>query len=95
LLKVLIQTLNEDPNVNVRMAALDGLRKFYQEPLVRKALIGSLAIQKDPVIQIYLIQILVEMKDKAAVQPLKQIIENEELIPAVKDEANMGILVLS
>jgi hypothetical protein len=95
ILKALIQSLDNDPNPNVRMAALEALRRFYTEPLVRQALIGSLAKQTDPVIQITLIQVLVEMKEKGAVKPLQKIIENEELIPAVKDEAQMGILVLS
>lgn len=95
ILKALIRSLNEDPNVNVRMASLEALRKFYREPLVRKSLIESLEKQTDPVIQIALIQILVEMKEKGAVKPLQEILKGEELIPAVKDEAEMGILVLS
>lgn len=95
ILNALIKSLNEDPNVNVRMASLEGLRKFYNEPLVRKALIASLEKQTDPVIQIALIQVLVEMKEKGAVKSLQEILKGEELIPAVKDEAEMGILVLS
>ena len=39
--------------------------------------------------------LLVEMKEKGAVRPLQKIIEGDDLIPAVKDEAQMGILVLS
>jgi hypothetical protein len=95
LLKALIRTFNEDPNVNVRMAALEGLRRFYHEPIVRKSLIESLGKQTDPVLQISLIQVLVEMKEKGAVEPLQKIIDEEDLIPAVKDEAQMGVLVLS
>jgi hypothetical protein len=93
ILNVLIKTLNEDPNVNVRLAALEGLRRFYHDPSVRKALIESL--QTDPVVQIGLIHVLVEIKEKGAVKPLQKIIDEENLIPAVKDEAQMGVLVLS
>ena len=95
ILKALIRTMNEDPNMNVRLTALEGLRRSYNEPIVRKALIESLEQQDDPVVQIALIQILVEMKEKGAVRPLQKIIEGDDLIPAVKDEAQMGILVLS
>ena len=95
ILKALIRSLNEDPNVNVRMASLEGLRKFYHEPLVRKSLIESLEKQTDPVMQIALIQVLVEMKEKGAVKPMQEILKGDELIQAVKDEAEMGILVLS
>lgn len=95
ILEALVKTLNTDPNPNVRMAALEGLRKFYDDPEVRKALVASLARQDDAVVQITLIQILVEMKEKGAVKPLKEMIQREELIPAVKDEAQMGVLTLS
>jgi hypothetical protein len=95
LLKVLIETLNTDPNMNVRMAALDGLQKFHAYPEVRKALVESLSKQSDPVLQITLIKILVAMKEKSVLLPLKNILDNEETISTVKDEANMGILVLS
>jgi hypothetical protein len=95
ILTALIKTLDEDPNTNVRMAALEGLRRFYNEKPVRDALILSLTKQTDPVIQIALIQVLVEMKEKGAVKSLQNIIDNEELIPAVKDEAQMGVLILS
>jgi hypothetical protein len=95
ILRALIHTLDNDPNTNVRMAALEGLRRFYSETMVRSALISSLKKQTDPVIQIQLIQVLVELKEKGAVKPLQEILKGEELIPAVKDEAQMGILVLS
>jgi hypothetical protein len=95
ILRALIKTLDTDPNTNVRMAALEALRRFYSEPMVRKALITSLTKQTDPVVQISLIQVLVEMKEKRALKPLQKIIEDQELIPAVKDEAQLGIMVLS
>jgi HEAT repeat protein len=95
ILKALIQTLNTDPNMNVRLVALEGLTKFYEEPIVKKALVESLAKQTDPTIQIALIQVLVQMKEKSAIKPFEQIIENNESLPAVKDEAQMGILVLT
>jgi anti-sigma factor RsiW len=95
ILLALIHTLDNDPNTNVRMAALEGLRRFYSEAMVRSALISSLKKQIDPVIQIQLIQVLVELKEKAAVKPLQEILKGNELLPAVKDEAQMGILVLS
>ncbi len=34
--KALAKRMNEDPNTNVRLAALDALSKFHQEPQVRK-----------------------------------------------------------
>ncbi|HEY8937830.1 MAG TPA: HEAT repeat domain-containing protein, partial [Cyclobacteriaceae bacterium] len=62
IINALIKAMNTDPNTNVRLAALDALGKFHQQESVRKALIASLSIQKDPVVQISLIRLMVEMK---------------------------------
>lgn len=91
----LVKTLNNDPNTNVRMAALDALSKFHREPHVRKVLIDALSNQKDPLVQIALIQLMVKMKEKGVVNDLKRIVEDDETMEAVKDEAYSGILQLS
>jgi anti-sigma factor RsiW len=93
--KALIKRMNEDPNTNVRLAALDALNKFHDDPLVRKALIEGLSNQKDPVVQIALIQLMVKMKEKGIVTDLKRIVDDEETMKAVKDEAYTGLLELS
>jgi hypothetical protein len=87
--------MNEDPNTNVRLAALDALSKFYDEPIVRKALIEGLSIQKDPVVQIALIQLMVKIKEKGIVTDLQKIVDDEKTMEAVKDEAYTGLLELS
>jgi len=91
----LTKAMNEDPNTNVRLAALDALSKFHGEPHVRKILIESLSTQKDPVVQIALIQLLVTIKEKDVVKDLERIIEDDATIKAVKDEAYTGIMKLS
>ena len=91
----LIQAMNEDQNTNVRIAALEALGKFHNQPHVRKALIASLRTQKDPLVQIALIRLMVEMKEKGITKNLKRISTDEETLPAVKDEAQAGILRLS
>lgn len=91
----LVKAMNEDANSNVRLAALDALAKFQEEPAVRTALIQSLTTQKDPIVQIALIQLLVRMKEKGVVKDLERMVEDEQNIKAVKDEAYNGILKLS
>ncbi len=92
---VLIRTMDEDPNANVRLAAIEALAHFSAEPVVRKALIASLRKQTDPVVQIALIQLMVDMKEQEAIKSLRQMADDETLIESVKDEAQRGILVLS
>lgn len=95
IIKALIRTMNEDGNTNVRLAALEALAKFKNQPHVRKALIDALGSQKDPVVQISLIRLLVEMNEQGAKKQLEEITTEEDLLPAVKDEAHAGLLKLS
>ncbi len=92
---VLVKTMNEDTNTNVRLAALEALSKFNTEDNVRQALINSLATQKDPVVQIALIQLLVKLKEEGVVKQLEKITKDASTMKAVKDEAYTGILKLS
>ncbi len=95
IVSALEETMLTDPNTNVRLAALEALSKFIDEPKVRSALAAALSKQDDPVVQIELIQLLVYMREKGVVNDLEKIIEDETNIQAVKDEAHSGILKLS
>ena len=95
IVKVLVKTMNEDPNTNVRLAALEALSNFYQDASVRKELIKALPLQKDPVVQIELIQLMVKMKETGVVNELKNLVDDAKTMQAVKDEAYSGILKLS
>ncbi len=95
LVKALINAMNEDGNTNVRLAAVNALIKFYDEPHVREALIGALSTQTDPLVQLELIQLLVYKKEQEAVKPLENIIKDDQTLQAVKDEAYAGLFSLS
>lgn len=95
IVNVLVKTLNFDPNTNVRLAALEALGKFSSDKDVRKALIESLSTQKDPVIQIALIQQMVKMKEKTVLKQLERMTKDSKNMKAVKDEAYSGIFKLS
>jgi anti-sigma-K factor RskA len=91
----LVKAMNEDSNTNVRLAAVDALSKFYTDPKVRRELIDALGKQKDPIVQISLIQLLVKMKEKNVVEDLNKIVDDVQTIKPVKDEAYSAILKLS
>jgi hypothetical protein len=93
--RALAKTLRNDPNTNVRLAALDALSKFHEDPTVRKILIEALGRQKDPVVQIALIQLMVKMKERGIVNDLQHIVDDDQTMKAVKDEAYSGLLKLS
>ena len=89
--QLLINTLNFDPNVNVRLAACQALTHFAGEDEVKEALIQSLAIQTDPNIQISLIESLVAIKEKRAVDQFQQLARNQEVLDVVRLKATEGM----
>jgi hypothetical protein len=95
IVSALIKVMNEDTNINVRMAAIEALGRFSHEPIVRSALIESLPTQTDPVVQIGLIQVLVQIKEKEVVKSLEKIVEDDKIIQSVKDEAHAGMMKLN
>ena len=95
ILETLLDTLNLDPNVNVRLAAVDALYLFYNYPQVKEGLIDSLAQQTSPIVQLSLIDLLVEIQERRAVQALEKLIQNKKLHSRVKQRAEMGLAQLS
>ena len=95
LVSTLINTLNSDESPNVRYAALQALEKYVDYTDVRSELVKSLESQQDPLIQISLITILVEAEERSAIAPLKDIINNEDVSPEVKQQADVAIQVLT
>lgn len=90
----LINALNFDPNVNVRLAAGEALFRYRQLPGVREAYVQSLSIQTDPNVQALLIDILVALKEKQAVEPFKKLVQQQNLQPTVKLKAQQAIGIL-
>jgi len=92
--KALIATINEDKNVNVRLAALYAVAKFSDDPVVSDALVASLAKQTEPLMQIALINILTEKKESKAKQPIRNILQDKNTLAPVKDIAQKGLKLL-
>jgi len=93
-IEVLVKTLNEDKNVNVRMAAAYALSKFADQRTVSDSLVKSLSKQTDPILQVTLINILVEKKEKSAIKPIQQIITDKGTLKEVKAVAEKGVKLL-
>jgi hypothetical protein len=90
----LINTLNNDKNVNVRMAAAYALSKFADQRSVSDSLVKSLSHQSDPILQVTLINILAERKEKSALRPIQEIIANKSTLKEVKAVAENSLRVL-
>lgn len=93
-IEALTHTLNEDNNVNVRLAAAYSLDKFSTSQRVRDSLVSSLPRQTEPVMQIVLINILAEHKEPKAIEPIRKILSDEKSLKQVKEIAAKGLRVL-
>jgi len=90
-LAALFETLDNDPNPNVRLAAVDALYLFRNKPGVKESLVKSLAVQTYPLVQVALIDFLVEVREARAAEALKLLIEKKELTPEVMERAKQGL----
>jgi hypothetical protein len=91
----LVRALNEDPSVNVRLAAVDALYLFAGQPGVKEGLVASLAGQRSPIVQVALIDLLVSVREKRALESLKLLAADKKLEPGVRKKAESGIKELS
>ncbi|HTF17951.1 MAG TPA: HEAT repeat domain-containing protein [Chryseolinea sp.] len=91
----LLQTLNNDENLNVRLAALDALRPYSQQSEVREALIRSISKQDSPLVQVALAELMAALQAKSSVKELQKIMRDKTMPSEVKKKIQESIEVLS
>src|SRR5258708_814196 len=79
-LSALLTTVNHDPNTNVRLAAVDALRNFTDNPVGRK-----------PLVQIAIVDQIVELHEKSAAPAVQFLLATENLNPEVKQRAQWAL----
>jgi hypothetical protein len=87
----LIFLLNSDPNVNVRLAAVNALTNFADNEYVRRELVISLGLQSSPLIQVSLIDLLASIKEADSSSTLIRLINNPETDKHVKERAKKAL----
>jgi anti-sigma factor RsiW len=95
ILGALMHTLRYDSSVDVRLAALDALSKYGDQTQVRTGLADALDAQQSPLVQVELIDLMVEWRDRNAIDQLKKIEEDQKVDPAVREKAHRAIDQLS
>lgn len=90
----LLQTLNHDPNVNVRLAAVEALTHHADNPLARKGLVESIDKQKSPIIQAALADAMVSIQEKQSIPEFKRLLERDNLDKTVRNRIENSIAML-
>jgi hypothetical protein len=101
IVNTLLDTLSHDTNTNVRLAAIDALQQFaqttpaHQNGPLRAALVQSISAQPSPLVQIALIDTMVTLRERRAVEVLRTLAADANANKAVRQRATWGVRQLS
>jgi len=87
----LLDTLRHDPNVNVRLASVDALRRFNAREGVRNGVVEALPQQESPLVQIAMVDFILEAAGPDARSVLQRLAEDMMLNQAVRARAERGL----
>jgi hypothetical protein len=91
----LLDALSNDPNVNVRLASVDALKRFATQESVRRGAVTALEQQTSPLVQIALIDFVVEAGLRDAGSTLRRLAGNGMVHEAVRARAEQGLRQVS
>ena len=80
----LFDALLHDPDVNVRLAALDALKPRAARPVERPRLIAAVTAQDSPLVQLSLLDLLLDSASPEAGRDLAQLVDNPDLDPVAR-----------
>jgi hypothetical protein len=83
-LQALLDTLSHDPDVNVRLAAVDALAPALEQPVVRERMLQEVAKQGSPMVQIALIDLLVGRDRAGSQRQLMELVASPSLDETVR-----------
>lgn len=86
IVSALADRMLNDENTNVRRTAVEVLSEFTASETVKNGFIEALKTEKDPGIQITLIQVLGKMQEKKAAASMQYLLEQDDTQPYVKEE---------
>lgn len=92
--RALFGVLDQDPNANVRLAALESLSHFYETAGIKAKLIARLNVQQDPFVRIGLIQLFTDKKERSILDELDKIVTDISVIKEVRSQAYASINIL-
>lgn len=90
----LFATLNNDPNVNVRLSTLDALSHLANHAQVREGLITSIVQQDSPIMQLAIADVMLKLQEKRSVKSFQELLKQKDLNPGVRDKIKQTITQL-
>ena len=91
LTSALLDALMHDPNVNVRVSAIDALKRLAERDDVRLGALEALPRQTSPLVQVALIEFVVETNGREAAGVLRRIADDPMANDTVRMRARRGL----
>lgn len=93
-IRALLFTLNNDPSVNVRVHAIEALKRWSEDERVRKGLITAISRQQSPVVIVELADTMIELELKNSAGELEKLLQERQLDFNVKQKLENSIAEL-
>lgn len=87
----LLHTLKQDKNINVRLEALEVLAKHSNSDEVRNGLVQAINYQQSPMLQIALVNLMLNLNEKQAIEPIKEMLKQPDLMQPVKEQLETAV----
>jgi HEAT repeat protein len=94
-IKALLKTLNHDPNINVRLAAVESLVCHGNNSAARRGLVQSIDKQKSPLVRVALADAMLALQDTNSVKQLKKLLKKVDLQPSVRQKIQHTVKTLN
>lgn len=89
--EALLTTLNEDPNINVRLMTLEALTHIAGNPEVREGLVHSILRQDSPLVQAALADVMLKLQEKRSIPSFKKLLQQKDLNDMVRSKIEQTI----
>jgi HEAT repeat protein len=91
----LLATLNNDPNVNVRLMTLEALTPLaVKDPRVREGLVHSIVEQESPLVQSALADVMLKLQEKRSIQSFQKLLKQTDLNGQIRNKIEQTITKL-
>jgi HEAT repeat protein len=89
--QALLHAVTHDPNINVRLSAVEALGKYAAKPDIRRALEDAVPVQESPLVQVALIELLAQLNDADSAPALQKLVRDPETDETVRQHAAQAL----
>ncbi len=89
--QALLHAVTQDPNINVRLSAVEALEKYAGKPEIRRALEDAIGVQESPLVQVALVELLVHLNDTDSAPALEKVVRDPATDETVRQHAAQAL----